>query len=54
MIYLLNVRCGDLNDNIESVRVLMNIENHGRGINATLQVLDGIMCHNGEFLLGRV
>ena len=44
--------CGYFNHNIESVRVLMNIENHGRGINATLQVLDGIMCHNGEFLLG--
>lgn len=44
--------CGYFNHNIESVRLLMNIENHGLGVNATLQVLDGIMCHNGEFLLG--
>jgi dGTPase len=44
--------CGYFNHNIESVRVLMNIENHGIGVNMTLQVLDGIMCHNGEFLLG--
>lgn len=43
---------GYFNHNIESVRLLMNIENKGKGRNLTLQVLDAIMCHNGEFLLG--
>ena len=37
--------------NIQSVRNLMNIENSGFGRNITLQVLDGILCHNGEKLL---
>lgn len=41
------------NHNIQSVRQLMVLENHGRGCNITLQVLDGIMCHNGEFLEGK-
>lgn len=36
--------------NLNSVRVLMNLENHGKGCNLTLQVLDGIMCHNGEMV----
>ena len=36
--------------NVQSVRTLMDIENNGQGINLSLQVLDGIMCHNGEFL----
>ncbi len=39
---------GYFNHNIESVRVLMNIEQNGKGRNITLQVLDAIMCHNGE------
>lgn len=39
------------NHNIQSVRTLMYIENKGRGLNISLQVLDGIMCHNGELLL---
>lgn len=43
---------GYFNHNIESVRLLMEIENKGKGRNLTLQVLDAIMCHNGEFLLG--
>lgn len=34
--------------NLQSVRTLMNLENHGKGNNLTIQVLDGIMCHNGE------
>lgn len=38
--------------NVESVRELMVLENNGRGVNATIQVLDGILCHNGEFVLG--
>ncbi len=38
--------------NVESVRELMVLENNGRGVNATVQVLDGVLCHNGEFVLG--
>lgn len=37
--------------NIQSVRILMTIEGHGRGKNISLQVLDAIMCHNGEIVL---
>lgn len=36
--------------NIQSVRELMSVENNGNGLNLTVQVLDGIMCHNGEML----
>ena len=44
---------GYFNHNIESVRILMTLENNGEGKNITLQVLDAIMCHNGEFVLGK-
>ena len=36
--------------NIQSVRHLMIVEHNGRGLNLCIQVLDGIMCHNGEIL----
>ena len=36
--------------NAQSVRVLNEIENKGNGLNITVQVLDGILCHNGEIL----
>ena len=36
--------------NIQSVRTYMNLEHNQQGINLTIQVLDGIMCHNGEML----
>ena len=36
--------------NIQGVRHYMEVENNGEGINLTVQVLDGIMCHNGEML----
>lgn len=42
---------GYFHHNMESVRVLMNIEQNGRGRNITLQVLDAIMCHNGELTM---
>lgn len=42
---------GYFNHNVQSVRLLMNLEKKGCGNNLTLQVLDGILCHNGEFLL---
>ncbi len=38
------------NHNVHSVRILKDIENNGEGYNITLQVLDGILCHNGEFV----
>jgi dGTPase len=41
---------GYFHHNIQSVRLLMFIEQGGEGRNLTLQVLDAIMCHNGEFL----
>ena len=47
----LEVGEGYFNHNIQSVRTLMFLENNGRGLNLTLQVLDGIMCHNGELEL---
>lgn len=34
--------------NIQSVRFLEKIEKKGRGCNLSLQVLDGIFCHDGE------
>ena len=43
---------GYFNHNIHSVRTLLYIENYGMGANISLQVLDAIMCHNGEFALG--
>lgn len=42
---------GNFNHNIQSVRILKDIENNGKGSNITLQVLDAIMCHNGELPL---
>ena len=53
--YLLNeISLRELNlyfaHNIQSVRHLMNVEHSGKGLNLTIQVLDGIMCHNGEML----
>lgn len=36
--------------NVQSVRELMYVDNNGKGINLTIQVLDGIFCHNGEML----
>lgn len=36
--------------NVQSVRTLMNIENNGLGNNICLQVLDAILCHNGEMI----
>ncbi len=38
------------NHNVHSVRILKDIENNGEGNNISLQVLDGILCHNGEFM----
>ena len=43
---------GYFHHNVESVRILKYLEKKGDGLNITLQVLDAIMCHNGEFALG--
>ena len=45
--------CGNFNHNIHSVRTLMDVENNGKGRNITFQVLDAIMCHNGELELDK-
>ena len=39
--------------NVESVRNLMFLERNGEGLNLTVQVLDGILCHNGELVLDK-
>lgn len=44
----LEVGEGYFHHNIQSVRTLMHLEQNGVGRNITLQVLDAIMCHNGE------
>lgn len=49
----INAGCGYFNHNVHSVRLLMNIENHGLGKNVTLQTLDAILCHNGELVIGK-
>lgn len=36
--------------NIQSVRHYLTIENGGEGLNLTIQVLDGIMCHNSKMV----
>lgn len=36
--------------NAQSARVLETLENNGSGLNLTLQVLDGVLGHNGELL----
>lgn len=40
--------------NAQSVRFLMELERGGQGLNLTLQVLDGILAHNGEILNERL
>ena len=45
---------GYFNHNIQSVRNLMYVEDHGKGLNISIQVLDAIMCHNGEVLLDKI
>lgn len=36
--------------NIQGVRNYMVLENNGIGLNLSIQVLDGILCHNGEVI----
>ncbi len=44
---------GFFEHNIQSVRNLMVVENYGQGLNISVQVLDAVMCHNGELALGK-
>ncbi len=39
---------GNFLHNVQSVRALEKIERKGKGWNLSLQVLDGILCHDGE------
>ena len=39
---------GNFVHSCQGVRFLRNLERKGRGLNLTLQVLDGILCHDGE------
>lgn len=41
---------GNFYHNLNSVRNLLFVENNGDGLNISMQVLDAIMCHNGEIL----
>lgn len=41
---------GFFSHNVQSVRTLMNIENQGKGNNICIQILDAILCHNGEMI----
>lgn len=39
--------------NVQSVRNFLFLEKNGEGMNLSIQVLDGILCHNGEILSGK-
>ncbi|MCH5167260.1 MAG: HD domain-containing protein [Erysipelotrichales bacterium] len=41
---------GHFMHNVQSVRTLMYLEDNGKGKNLCVQTLDGILCHNGEFI----
>lgn len=41
---------GHFYHNAQGVKLLQQIENKGNGLNLSLQVLDGILAHNGEML----
>ncbi|HNQ86289.1 MAG TPA: HD domain-containing protein [Deltaproteobacteria bacterium] len=45
---------GPFRHNLQAIQALERIEKSGTGLNLTLQVLDGILCHNGEMTEQRV
>ncbi len=47
-------KIGPFLHNVQSVRFLQEIERKGKGWNLTLQVLDGILCHNGEIFTKKI
>lgn len=40
----------DFSHNMQGVRVVERLENGGRGLNLTAEVIDGIACHSGEVM----
>jgi len=42
------VHIGRFRHNVQAVQALEVVEKDGKGLNLTLEVLDGILCHNGE------
>ena len=42
---------GIFQHNLQGVHFLEKVENRGQGLNLSLQVLDGVLCHDGEALL---
>ena len=36
--------------NVQSARTMMYVEKNGHGANLSVQTLDGMLCHNGEFV----
>lgn len=54
----LNAICQEKNlgyfcHNAQSVKFLMELERNGKGLNLSIQVLDGVLAHNGEILQSR-
>ncbi len=43
-------KIGSFCHNVQSVRFLMELERGGNGLNLSVQVLDGILCHDGEIV----
>lgn len=41
---------GVFEHNIQSFRLFHEVDNYGLGVNLSAQVLDGIICHNGELV----
>lgn len=39
---------GHFTHNAQSVRAVLELEKEGKGLNLTVQTMDGILCHNGE------
>lgn len=48
-----NNSSGVFEHNVQSFRLFHELERKGNGINLTVQVLDGIICHNGEIITPR-
>ena len=48
--FLEGQRAGIFEHNVQSFRLFHDLEAYGKGLNLTAQVLDGIICHNGEIL----
>ncbi|WP_405341077.1 deoxyguanosinetriphosphate triphosphohydrolase family protein [Fibrobacter sp.] len=49
-VFLQEQGAGVFEHNVQSFRLFHDLEAYGKGLNLTAQVLDGIICHNGEIL----